>query len=106
MIICMASLCATNLWVPWERHESYRNFGLKKRDKVHYSIRSNGEVALSRADDEDPALEAFLTFLVHDIASHPEHLVSLTGDLLAAVQKAANEAGNIDLNAPLCSDDE
>ena len=86
-----------------------RALGLKKHDKVHYSIRANGDVVLSRAadaDDEDPALGAFLTFLAHDIASHPERLEPLTGDLLAAVQKAANEAGDIDLDAPLSTDDE
>lgn len=86
-----------------------RALGLKKRDKIHYSIRTNGDVVLSRAadaDDEDPALGAFLTFLAHDIASHPERLEPLTGDLLAAVQKAADEAGNINLGAPLSTDDE
>ena len=47
-----------------------RALGLKKRDKIHYSIRANGEVVLSRAEDdeEDPALGAFLAFLAHDIA--------------------------------------
>lgn len=86
-----------------------RALGLKKRDKIHYSIRSNGEVVLSRAedaDDEDPALGAFLAFLAHDVASHPERLVPLTGDLLAAVQKTVNEAGDIDFDVPLSADDE
>ncbi|GAA4339396.1 type II toxin-antitoxin system PrlF family antitoxin [Pigmentiphaga soli] len=86
-----------------------RVLGLKKRDKIHYSIRPNGDVVLSRAgntDDEDPALGAFLTFLARDIASHPGRLEPLTDDLLAAVQKAASEAGDIDLDAPLSADDE
>ena len=86
-----------------------RALGLKKRDKIHYSIRANGEVVLSRAenaDDEDPALGAFLAFLAHDIASHPERLASLSGDLLASMEKAAREAGDIDLDAPLSADDE
>lgn len=86
-----------------------RALGLKKRDKIHYSIRADGEVVLSRAekaDDEDPALGVFLAFLAHDIAAHPERLTPLPGDLLAAVQKAANEAGDIDLDAPLSADDE
>ncbi|OZI60208.1 type II toxin-antitoxin system PrlF family antitoxin [Bordetella genomosp. 11] len=86
-----------------------RALGLRKRDKIHYSIRSNGEVVLSRAEaaeDDDPALDAFLTFLAHDIAMHPEHLVPLTNDLLKAVQKAAAEVDDFDLNAPLSADDE
>jgi antitoxin PrlF len=86
-----------------------RALGLGKRDKIHYSILPSGEVVLSRAEaapEEDPALGAFLAFLAHDIATHPEHLSPLTGDLLAAVQRAAAEAGDIDLNAPLSADDE
>ena len=86
-----------------------RALGLKKRDKIHYSIRANGEVVLSRAEDadeEDPALGAFLAFLAHDIASHPERLVPLSDDLLAAMKKAAHEAGDIDFDTPLSADDE
>lgn len=85
-----------------------RALGLKKRDKIHYSIRANGEVVLSRAEDdeEDPALGAFLAFLAHDIASHPERLAPLSDDLLAAMKKAAHEAGDIDFDAPLSADDE
>ncbi|AOB29713.1 regulator [Bordetella sp. H567] len=86
-----------------------RALGLKKRDKIHYSIRDNGEVVLTRAEDADeadPALEAFLTFLAHDIASHPERLVPLSNDLLASMKKAAREAGDIDLDAPLSANDE
>jgi len=86
-----------------------RVLGLKKRDKIHYSIRVNGDVVLSRAensDDEDPALREFLAFLAHDIGTHPERLMPLTGDLLAAVQKSTGEVGNIDLDVPLSLDDE
>lgn len=86
-----------------------RALGLKKRDKIHYSIRANGEVVLSRAeeaDEEDPVLGAFLAFLAHDIASHPERLVPLSDELLASMKKAAHEAGDIDFDAPLSADDE
>jgi len=86
-----------------------RVLGLKKRDKIHYSIRANGEVVLSRGesnDEEDPVLGTFLAFLAHDIALHSEHLVPLTGDLLTAIREAAKEADEINIDTQLSGDDE
>ena len=86
-----------------------RALELNKRDKIHYSIRSNGEVVLSRARDlseDDPVLEAFLAFLAHDLASHPERLVPVTEDLLASVKDAMHAAKALDLDAPLPDEDE
>lgn len=84
--------------------------GLKKRDKVHYTIRPNGEVVLSRADTalegEDPVLDAFLSFLAQDIAAHPERLATLSEDVLAALKQVVADVGDIDLDAPLSPDDE
>src|SRR3546814_6676309 len=86
-----------------------RVLGLKKRDKIHYSIRANGEVVLSRGesnDEEDPVLGIFLAFLAHDIALHLEHLVPLTGDLLTAIREAAKEVDEINIDTQLSGDDE
>lgn len=86
-----------------------RTLGLNKRDKIHYRIRPDGEVVLSRAapaETDDPALGAFLAFLEQDLLAHPERLQPLDGELLAAVQKAAAKAGEIDFDAPLAADDE
>ncbi|ANN66711.1 type II toxin-antitoxin system PrlF family antitoxin [Bordetella bronchialis] len=86
-----------------------RALGLRKRDKIHYSVRANGEVILSRGepmDEPDPALEAFLAFLARDIAAHPERLTPLTADLLARVREASAGAADIDLDAALSPDDE
>jgi antitoxin PrlF len=86
-----------------------RALDLRKRDKIHYTIRANGEVVLTRAEaahDEDPALATFLAFLARDMTAHPERLQPLTGTLLAALQKAAAGAGDIDLSAPLSAEDE
>jgi antitoxin PrlF len=71
--------------------------GLRKRDKVHYTIRPNGEVVLSRADTsregDDPVLESFLAFLARD-------------DTFAALKRVVVDVGDIDLDAPLSPDDE
>ena len=50
-----------------------RALRLGKRDKIHYTIRPNGEVVLTRAapgDSDDPALMPFLGFLARDMAEH------------------------------------
>ena len=85
-----------------------RALRLNKRDKIHYTIRPDGEVVLTRADapeDEDPVLGQFLAFLARDIANHPERLDSLDVGL---VQKLQSLVGGIDvdLDSPLSDDDE
>jgi antitoxin PrlF len=35
---------------------------------------------------DDPVLEAFLSFLAHDIAKHPEHIQPLDADLIRRAQ--------------------
>lgn len=86
-----------------------RALRLGKRDKIHYSIRPNGEVVLTRAADhdegDDPVLGQFLGFLARDMASHPERLQGLDAGL---VQRLRSLAGDIEVNldAPLSADDE
>ena len=85
-----------------------RALRLGKRDKIHYSIRSSGEVVLTRAqasDGEDPVLGAFLGFLARDIAEHPERLQAMDTGLVQRLQKLAGGI-KVDLDAPLSSDDE
>lgn len=51
-----------------------RTLRLGKRDKVHYVIRPDGEVVLTRVERNeraDPALGAFLSFLECDITVCP-----------------------------------
>lgn len=82
--------------------------GLTKRDKISYTIRSDGEVVLARAESEeeaDPALEPFLHFLAQDIAQHPENLQALDASLLQRVQ-ALTKGMVVDMKAPLSADDE
>ena len=84
-----------------------RALKLNKRDKIHYVIRQNGEVVLTRATNEgdDPALGSFLDFLARDIAEHPEHIQAVEGALIQRIQ-SLTEGIEVDLDVPLQEDDE
>lgn len=85
-----------------------RALRLSKRDKIHYTIRSGGEVVLTRADvalGEDPALGQFLNFLSHDITHHPERLQAIDSSLVERLQALVGDC-DINLDAPLSADDE
>lgn len=81
-----------------------RALQLSKRDRIHYSIRANGEVVLTRAEPDDPALAAFLGFLANDLASHPEHLQVLDAGLVERLQGLASGV-EINLNEALPDED-
>lgn len=85
-----------------------RALKLGKRDKIHYTIRSNGEVVLTRAeatDGDDPVLGQFLSFLAADIASHPERLQSVDAGLVRRLNSLVGGV-EVDLDAALSADDE
>ena len=85
-----------------------RALKLGKRDKIHYTIRQDGEVVLTRAtasEVNDPVLGQFLNFLANDIARHPEHLKAVDASLVKRIQSVVGHA-EIDLDAPLSADDE
>ena len=67
--------------------------GLKKRDRISYTILPEGDVLLSRASDavEDPAIGAFLNFLAQDIAQNPGHIQALGAPLRAEPGEGARE---------------
>ena len=89
--------------------ESIRNaLRLAKRDKIHYTVRANGEVVLSRGealDVDDPVVTRFLDFLAQDMMAHPERLQGLDASLVERV-KGLVEGIELDLDAPLSADDE
>jgi antitoxin PrlF len=81
--------------------------GLNKRDKICYTIQPNGKVWISRADrtESDPLLGEFLNFLSRDMGKNPQHLQSISSDLVSHVQSLVSGV-DVDLDAPLMDEDE
>jgi antitoxin PrlF len=81
--------------------------GLKKRDRISYTILPEGDVLLSRVLDvgEDPAIGAFLSFLAQDISQNPGHIRALDTSFRAKLSELA-EGVELDLNAALSPEDE
>lgn len=85
-----------------------RALKLGKRDKVHYSIRPDGDIVLTRAVTvavDDPVLGRFLGFLATDIARHPERLRSVDAGLVTRIRSLVGKV-EVDLDAALSPDDE
>jgi len=85
-----------------------RALRLGKRDRLHYAIRTDGQVLLTRApalDDDDPQLAPFLDFLARDMACHPERLHAVNPDWVQHLQALVNDV-EIDLDAALPADQE
>ena len=86
-----------------------RALGLRKRDRICYAIRANGEVVLQRLCPEpvedDPALAPFLALLQQDIAAHPERLLPITANLAGRLQELVGGI-EVNLDAPLSDDDD
>ena len=82
-----------------------RALRLGKRDKIHYKIRPDGEVLLTRADrsdEADPVLSAFLHFLENDLTHGP---IPMNGAFMQSVRTLVHGV-DVNLDAPLASDDE
>ena len=85
-----------------------RALRLGKRDKIHYTIRPDGEVVLTRVatgESDDPGLAPFLGFLARDMAEHPERLQVVDAGLAQRIQTLVGSV-EVDLDAPLSADDE
>ena len=85
-----------------------RALRLGKRDKIHYTIRPDGEVVLTRVaagESDDPALTPFLGFLARDLADHPERLQAVDAGLAQRIQALVGVV-EVELDAPLSADDE
>lgn len=81
--------------------------GLNKRDKICYSIESDGKVVVSRVDEtnSDPILGQFLNFLARDMQKNPQHLHAVSSDLVSCIQFLVADI-DVDLDAPLLDEDE
>ena len=76
--------------------------GLGKRDRLHYSIQSDGTVLVSKSGD-DPALAPFLRLLADDIAAHPERLQPIPQNLATRMGELIGDI-EVELDAPLAQD--
>jgi antitoxin PrlF len=78
---------------------------LNKRDKINYTIKPNGQVIMSRAEEEDPVLGKFLDFLARDMSNNPQHIKAMGSDLLQRTQSLVKDV-EFDIDAPLSDEDE
>ncbi len=80
---------------------------LSKREKILYTIQPNGDVLLSRADQDesDPVLTSFLSFLANDLQHNPRRIRAVSPELISRIQDLVGNI-DIDLNAPLNDEDE
>jgi len=75
---------------------------LHKRDKLRYSIQSNGDVLISRAEKQecDPVLGEFLNLLASDLSNNPNCFTALDSHLANRVRTLVSGV-DIDLDKPL-----
>lgn len=80
---------------------------LNKRDKIRYTLQSDGTILISRADqdEDDPVLAQFLTFLANDIIQNPKNVSSIGADLVGRIQPLVSGV-EPDLNRPLSDEDD
>ena len=71
-------------------------------------MQPDGSVVLTRviaAPDDDPVLDEFLSFLAHDIESHPGRVRGLDAGLVKRIRSLV-KGGKVDLDAELAPADE
>ena len=80
---------------------------LKKRDKIQYIVQENGQVIMSRAqqEEEDPVLGKFLKFLAQDISKNPRNIEAISSDLFNRTESLVADV-EFDIDAPLSEEDE
>ena len=81
--------------------------GLNKRDRISYTIGSDGQVTISRAEDanNDPLLGQFLNFIATDIQTNPQHMRQVSFDSIDRIRSLVSNV-DLDLDAPLAAEDE
>lgn len=86
-----------------------QTLGLEKGNKISYEIQTDGSVIISRcetqAQESDPILEKFLSFLSQDMSDNPQHCKAISS---TTVDHLASLVGDIevDLDAPLDNEEE
>jgi antitoxin PrlF len=84
-----------------------RALNLRKHDKLVYKVIDENTVVLERRESEeaDPALGRFLDLLARDIAAGKSAVRPVTPELVNRINALVGDV-DIDLEAPLASDDE
>lgn len=84
-----------------------RALRLSKRDKIRYIVQEDSTVLVtrSRANEDDPVLDRFLTFLADDMAQHPQRIRALD-QRFARRMKSLVKGVKVDLDAALSADGE
>jgi len=80
---------------------------LKKRDKIRYTVQTDGTVYISRKDqnENDTVLTNFLTFLANDISRNPKNVSSIGSDLVDRIRPLVSDVDPV-LNSPLADEDD
>jgi len=85
-----------------------RALKLGKRDKIRYLVQADGSVVLKRAvavSHDDPVLDKFLSFLAHDIESHPQRVRGLDAALVKRIRSLVKGV-KVDLDVELAPENE
>ncbi len=82
--------------------------GLRKRDKISYTISPDGKVYIARAENQehDPVIGKFLEFLAKGIEQNPERLQPVTTEWASRLRSLVAEVEVGDINEPLSGDDD
>ena len=79
---------------------------LGKRDKIRYTVQSDGHVLMTRAEDEeDPVIAEFLNFIAKDIQNNPKNLTTISQDLITRIHSLVANV-EVNLDEPLTEDEE
>jgi antitoxin PrlF len=80
---------------------------LNKRDKILYSVQPDGQVLLSKIEEnqDDPIIENFLDFIAEDIRKNPQHLTSMNQKLFNRIESLVDGV-EFDLNEMLLDEEE
>lgn len=84
-----------------------KQLNLGKGDRIRYCMEPSGRVYIEpvRAEEDDPALGAFLDFVEADIRAHPERLQAFDGGLRDRLEALVGDV-DVDLDEPLSPDEE
>ena len=78
---------------------------ITKRDKIAYTLGEDGSIVLSRADESDPVLGSFLSFIANDIQNNPKNIEAIPQTLLERAQSLVSGI-KVDLESSLNPEDD